>query len=132
MASSLTPDDVRILEKTLNIREQVVDNLMKGDLPTKAREVDSFVNLLESMDRSVLGRAKIKIEESSQQVDEATKQVLTDLLLSLHSGKVPEGLGLDEASISAPAFESTGDTVLEGELIRKTDFLSMDVLDNLD
>lgn len=131
MSSILTPDDIRVLEKTLSIRERITDNLLKSDLPTKPREVDAFVNLLESMDRSVLGKAKIKVEESASRVNEETKAILTDLLLNLHQGNVPEGFDLEKPQ-QAPSFQSTGTEVLPGELIRKTDELGMDILDNLD
>lgn len=129
MSSSLTEDDVRILEKTLKIRESLTDNLMKQELPTKPREVESFVNLLESMDRSVLGKAKIRIDESSSKINEETKAILTGLLLDLHHGKNPEGIGGE--SPQAPTWVSKGEEVLEGELIRKTDELGMDILDTL-
>ena len=130
MSTSLTPDDIRILEKTLAIRERIVDNLLKGALPVKPRELDAWVNVMESMDRSVLGKAKIRVEESASAINEETKAILTGLLLDLHAGKATEGFDL--APPETPAFKSNGLSVLEGELIPKIDNVGIEVLDELE
>lgn len=109
-----TENDLRLLEKTISIRERLVDNLLKNDLPTKARDIDSFTNLLESIDRSILGKAKIHVEDSAVKANEETKEVLKAILLDLH--KQPEfntNLDIKEA----PKFESKNIDINEGELI---------------
>lgn len=122
--SLFTENDARLLDKTLVIREQIIDNLNKSELPTKARDIDAFVNLLESVDRSILAKAKVKVDDSVNKTNEETKQVLKDLLMELHSGtfttvqsSVPE--------YNAPEYISGSMELNEGELIPKVD--SIDV-----
>lgn len=132
MSSAFTPDDVRVLEKTLSIRERMLDNLVSQEkLPTDPESIRSFVNLLDSTDKNVFGRAKIKVEESSNKVNEETNNILGDLVLKLHSGVIPEGLGLDDGAV-IPKWEGSSEVeVLEGELIRRTDDVGIEILDDM-
>ena len=125
--SAFNVDDLRLLEKTINIRERMIDNLLLGELPTKARDIDSFTNLLESVDRSIIQKAKINIEETSNKINEETKGVLTDLLLNLHSGAVPMAVAPTDnvSEVEIPKFVPTGKEVTEGVLIPKTDNISI-------
>lgn len=119
MAGSFSIDDIRLLEKTISIRERMIDNITKQEnLPTKPREVDSFTNLLESVDRSIFAKAKIKIDDSNSRVNEETKEIMKDLLLNLHKNQNPAAV---QATREAPVFQPTGRQVKEGELIPKAD-----------
>lgn len=119
MAGSFSIDDVRLLEKTISIRERLIDNIVQQEnLPIKPREVDSFTNLLESVDRSIFAKAKIKIDDANSRVNEETKEVLKDLLINLHKNQKPSGSG---TSTEAPVFQSTGKQISEGELVAKID-----------
>lgn len=121
MASSFSVEDIRLLEKTISIRERLIDNLLKAEsLPTKARDIDSFTNLLESVDRSIFSKAKISIDEAANKVNEETKEVLKDLLIDLHKNNSTYHLG-EHSSGNSPSFESSGIDVNEGELIHKLD-----------
>ena len=119
MAGSFSIDDIRLLEKTISIRERMIDNITKQEnLPTKPREVDSFTNLLESVDRSIFAKAKIKIDDSNSRVNEETKEIMKDLLLNLHKNQSPASV---EPKHEAPVFQPTGRQVKEGEIIPKQD-----------
>lgn len=118
MASSFSIEDVRLLEKTISVRERIIDKLLTQDLPTKPREIDSFTNLLESVDRSIFAKAKIKIDETQNKVNEETKEILKDLLINLHNNAVP---GDASQPSEVPVFQSQGLEIKEGELIGKTD-----------
>ena len=119
MAGSFSIDDIRLLEKTISIRERMIDNIIKQEnLPTKPREVDSFTNLLESVDRSIFAKAKIKIDDSNSRVNEETKEIMKDLLLNLHKNQSPASV---EPKHEAPVFQPTGRQVKEGEIIPKQD-----------
>lgn len=128
MASSFSVDDIRLLEKTISIRERMIDNLFAPDkdLPVKARDIDSYTNLLESVDRSVFSKAKINIEESNGRLQEETKGVLTDLLLSLHRGELPKPVLPETPSLeNVPVFQSTGIEINETVLIPKIDNVTL-------
>lgn len=119
MAGSFSIDDIRLLEKTISIRERMIDNIAKQEnLPTKPREVDSFTNLLESVDRSIFAKAKIKIDDSNSRVNEETKEIMKDLLLNLHKNQTPASA---QVKHEAPVFQPTGRQVKEGEIIPKQD-----------
>jgi len=123
MASTFEENEVRLLNKTLSIREQIIDNLLKTDLPTKARDIDAFTNLLESVDRSIHNKAKIKIEDANAKTNEETKDLLRDILLDLHKNNNTNTLAVSEREI--PEFQSTGASIYEGELIHKTDVIDV-------
>ena len=120
MAATFSVDDIRLLEKTIQIRERLVDNLIDGikDLPTKPRDIDSTTNLLESIDRSIFAKAKIKIDDSNSAVAAETKEVLKDLLLNMHKNSNNQAR---EQHNQVPEFVSQGTVVKEGELIPKID-----------
>ena len=120
MAATFSVDDIRLLEKTIQIRERLVDNLIDGikDLPTKPRDIDSTTNLLESIDRSIFAKAKIKIDDSNSAVAAETKEVLKDLLLNMHKNSNNQAR---EMNAQTPEFVSQGTVVKEGELIPKID-----------
>ena len=130
--SNFTEDDVRLLEKTKSIKERMIDNLFAvgKELPSKPRDIDSYTNLLESLERSVFDRVKISIDEANNKIQEGTKEVLTELLISLHKGEVPtpvENLGRLE---DIPVYSPQGIEVNSGVLIPKIDNVSLsDVTD---
>ena len=120
MASTFSVDDIRLLEKTISIRERLIDNyLTQESLPTKPRDMEAFTNVLESVDRSIFSKAKISIEENSTRVNEETKEVLRDLLLNLHKNSTTEAR--ESFNQEAPVFTPQGMNILEGELVPKID-----------
>ena len=116
-----TEEDNRLLTKTLNVRERLIDHLTKESLPTSSRDVDSLTNLLESVDRSILDKAKLKIEEQDSQVNKENKEILKNLLLDLHSNKETHIPSANEL----PEYVPQGITINEGELIRGEDSVSL-------
>lgn len=120
--SLFTENDTRLLEKTLQIRESLVDNLLQKELPTSSRDIDSFTNLLESIDRSVLGKAKIKVEDVNAKANEETKEVLKSLLLDLHRNNTVSSVAASTGEI--PAYKPVNMDLNPGELIIKQDPLS--------
>lgn len=126
--SLFTENDIRLLDKTLLIREQLIDNLMKGELPSKARDVDCFTNLLESVDRSVLAKAKIKVDSDANKTNEETKAILKGLLMELHSNP---GSSFDLPASQfheVPEYQPGEIDVNDGELIPKVDSIDVKAL----
>lgn len=117
MTATFTEEDLRLLEKTINIREKIIDNIVSKELPTKDKDLIAFTNLLESVDRSIFNKAKIKIEDINSKNNEETKEILKDLLLSLHKSTNKETTIKREL----PEFVSTNISINEGELILKND-----------
>ena len=130
--SNFTEDDIRLLEKTKSIKERMIDNLFAvgKELPSKPRDIDSYTNLLESLERSVFDRVKISIDEASNKIQEGTKEVLTELLISLHKGEVPTPVENLERLENIPVYSPQGIEVNSGVLIPKIDNVSLsDVTD---
>lgn len=130
--SNFTEDDIRLLEKTKSIKERMIDNLFAvgKELPSKPRDIDSYTNLLESLERSVFDRVKISIDEASNKIQEGTKEVLTELLISLHKGEVPTPVENLERLEDIPVYSPQGIEVGSGVLIPKIDNVSLsDVTD---
>lgn len=125
--STLTEEDIRLLEKTTSIKERMIDNLMGvgKELPSKPREIDSYTNLLESVERGIFSRAKISIDEASSKIQEGTKEVLTELLLSLHKGAGPAASENLQQLDSIPKYTPQGMEVSEGTLIPRLDSVSL-------
>ncbi len=123
--SLFTENDARLLDKTLVIREQLIDNLMKQELPTKARDIECFTNLLESVDRSILSKAKVKVDESTNKTNEETRLILKGLLLELHNNPEAAAEVIEGSFKEVPEYQPGLIEVHAGELIPKVD--SIDV-----
>ncbi len=128
--SLFTENDARLLDKTLVIREQLIDNLLKQELPTKARDIECFTNLLESVDRSILSKAKVKVDQDANKTNEETKAILKGLLMELHSG--PGGGMIIEGQATvvheAPEYQPGAIEVNPGELIPRSDNIDVKAL----
>ena len=130
--SNFTEEDIRLLEKTKSIKERMIDNLFAvgKELPTKPRDIDSYTNLLESAERSVFDRVKISIDEASNKINEGTKELLTDLLISLHKGEIPTPTENLDRIDTIPTYAPQGIEVNKGVLIPKIDNVTLsDVVD---
>lgn len=120
---AFTDNDIRLMDKTLSIRERLIDNILsKQELPTAPKDLEAFTNLLNSVDNSILGRAKIKIEDTNAKANEETKDMLRDLLLNLHKNSSSSATNLGPTELKeSQEFKSLNIDVHEGELIRKAD-----------
>lgn len=125
MSSALDMESIRLLEKTLGIREKVLDRLMLLELPTKPREIEALVGVAESIDRTVLSRAKIRVEESAGEVNKETKAMLSEFLLELHGNTTVNAPKAPGDSTAAPEYKSNGMEISAGEIILKTDDVNM-------
>lgn len=123
MSASFSVEDVRLLEKTISLRERLIDTIVAQSptLPTKPREVESFTSLLESVDKSIFAKAKIRLDDTNTRVNEETKEILKDLLLDLHKSNNTKASAPTELKGEAPVFQPTGQPIKEGELIPKVD-----------
>lgn len=117
--------DLSLLEKTMRLRERMMDNIAiksDKDLPVKASEVMAVTNLLESIDRSVYSKAKIDIDSDAQQNDQSNKVLLRQLLIDIHSNRGAPTLELEHQSQEPPQYRRSETIALSsGELITGTD-----------
>lgn len=129
MTTLFNDEDLRLLDKTLRVREKLLDSLMQKGLPEKERDVNAFVNLAESIDRSIFNKSKLKIEDKSNEINEQQKDLLKQMLVELHKGnthqvniEVHTSEALEE---KLPSYEPKGLKINEGELISGIDTISL-------
>lgn len=125
MSGTFTPEDLTVLEKTQAMRLRLAENIMgkpDTELPKKPAELMATTNLLESIDRSILGRTKLRIDDDSAKDAAQSKELLRSLMLELHQNRgapsAPVPLSLNA---EAPVYTPSGGTVTPGELILRTD-----------
>lgn len=105
--SSFDTTDLDILNKTQSIRQSMVTKLMKaGQVPDDINSQRMLLEVVNSMDKSTMQKAKIKSEDKSNQNKEARAKVVAQLLLEarkrrqelpvLNKAELPE-------SVPAPA-----------------------------
>lgn len=125
MSSTFTPEDLKTLEETQRMRERLAGVIMgkpDNELPRKPAELMAVTNLLESIDRSVLGRTKLRIDDDSVKNGEANKELLRELMVQMHANQVSAiPAPTPTEPVSVPAYTPSGSTVQPGELILKND-----------
>lgn len=125
MAHTFEERDLSLLEKTMRLRERMMDNIAvrkDEELPSKPSDLMAVTNLLESIDRSILGKAKIDIEGDSKKNEEATKELLRQLVIDIHTNGSNRPAIVGEGQKTIPSyipFKEMG--VSPGELILKSD-----------
>jgi len=116
MSKLFSSEDKRILEKTMQIRERIVDNLLTRKLPENEKDILAVTNLLESMDRSVLGKVKIKVKDVENKNMEETKEALKEMIMIMHK-KSSEVSLVEDKDVSLPtsvSYEVNKDEKLVG------------------
>ena len=124
MSEMFSEDEELILSKTMRLRERMIDNVAKvkdEELPRKPSDIMAVTTLMESMDRSVLSKAKLRLEEKAEKNQSTSRQVLLDLMAELHHSKAATPT---PSASDAPAPQYAPQEHLQvsaGELIAKTD-----------
>ena len=72
-------DKARI-ELTLNTREQIINGLMKGGLPTNKGDQEFLIQALNGLDSTVIAKAKLKVEDQSSKNQHQTTKLIADIL----------------------------------------------------
>ena len=128
MSTTFTPEDIVVLDKTQRMRERLADVIMAkpdAELPRKPAELMAVTNLLESIDRSVLGRTKMRIDDDSSKNEAANKELLRALIIDMHQNRshaLPQSTAqVLTQSLDAPVYTPSSTPVQPGELILRTD-----------
>jgi len=80
---ALDPDEQRLLNKTLNIRERIMDVLMQGGLPSSNEDRELLIKAIDGSDRTILGKARLKLDESANQNQAAMQEVVANVMMRL-------------------------------------------------
>ena len=77
-----TDQDQQDLQKTQDIRRKIVDQMFVNNrVPADAEDRDLLMKALESMDKQVLSRAKIKSDDQANKDQKNVANVIAGLLL---------------------------------------------------
>lgn len=127
--TSFTSQDLDRLEKTTKAKERLMDVIFGvtddelKSVTKSAAGLTAVTNLLESIDRGVVSKAKIVSGDEANKNQEQTNEVLKALMLDLHKNKnapLPVET-LANTSASPPRFQSRGTEIMPGELIPLSD-----------
>ena len=77
------PEEMRILNKTLRIREEVVDELVKDGVPTNSRDIRVLNEVLNAMDANVLGRVDRRLKKQEEENNGRVTEMVKELLINL-------------------------------------------------
>ncbi len=78
---ALDLEDQRLLNKTIKIRENVIDQLMEGGkLPSDKDDQRTLMASLDGIDKAVIGRARVRNEENSNNSKEKTNDLVANML----------------------------------------------------
>jgi hypothetical protein len=78
MSNLLDLDEV--LNKTQSIRYQIVDDIMKNGVPTSKEDLDVLAKTLDSLDRAVIAKKRISVEENVINHEKEASRLLGEML----------------------------------------------------
>lgn len=128
--TSFTSQDLERLEKTTKAKERLMDVIFGvtdeelKSVTKSASGLTAVTNLLESIDRGVVSKAKIISDDDANKNQEQTNEVLKALMIDLHKNKnapLPNVEASTNPSVQPPRFESRGTAIMPGELIPLSD-----------
>ncbi len=77
------PEEMRILNKTLSIREKIVDELTKDGVPVNSRDIRVLNEVLNAMDANVLGRVDRRLKKQEDDNNNNVTAMVKELLINL-------------------------------------------------
>lgn len=75
------PEEYRLINKTVNIRERIVDEMIKDGLPYKTNEIRVINELLNSIDGNVLGRVDRRLKHSENEGEKDMRDLVKTIIL---------------------------------------------------
>jgi hypothetical protein len=86
-AEIFLPEEERVLKKTLSIREQIVDELLKDGVPTKVGEIRVINELLNSMDSQVLSKVDRRLKKDENDNNENVVEIIANIVRNVEDMK---------------------------------------------
>lgn len=74
-------EEERVLNKTLYLREDIIDNFIKGGLPEKVGEIRVINEVLNSMDSQVLSRTDKRLKHTQNENEKDVSEIIKNILL---------------------------------------------------
>jgi len=79
--SFILPEEERLLNKTITIRERIVDKMTEGGIPSKTSEIRVLNEVLNSIDSQILGRIDRRQKQEDNNNNEKYLEMIRTIVL---------------------------------------------------
>ena len=80
-------NESRLLNKTMDIREKIVDQMASAGLPTKAHELLALNAVMNDMDKQVMDKVKLRVEQEEDDNKNKTVAMVAEILGRIDSNR---------------------------------------------
>lgn len=80
-------NESRLLNKTMDIREKIVDQMASAGLPTKAHELLALNAIMNDMDKQVMDKVKLRVKQEEDDNKNKTVAMVAEILGRIDSNK---------------------------------------------
>lgn len=80
-------NESRVLNKTMDIREKIVDQMASAGLPTKAHELLALNAIMNDMDKQVMDKVKLRVKQEEDDNKNKTVAMVAEILGRIDSNK---------------------------------------------
>ena len=120
--SFLTPEEQQQLEKNTNLRQRVIDSMVKGGVPDKVGEIRVLNELIANTDKSIYDRANARLKASADDTNSKALDIVTQILNQPY--EVPDRPRThDLGDIHVPTDIVHGETAIDREELDIIDFI---------
>lgn len=114
-------EDKRLLEKTLKIRENIIDELLVDGTPKEKADREFLLSVIDGTERTVINKTKVKVDEQNSQNQAQTQEMVASILLRLSAVNSNSRNG----SVSVPS-NIVVDDLKPGEISMSTEKTTFD------
>jgi len=86
-ANVFMPEEMRVLDKTLEIREKIVDKMIEDGIPYKTSEIRVLNEVLNAMDSNVMGRTDRRLKMKENDNNENILEMMREVLINVEKKK---------------------------------------------
>jgi len=122
-AEIFLPEETRLIKKSLDIREQMVDKLIEDGIPKDTRKIRVINEVLNSIDSLVLGKVDRRLKHGENQNQQDMVELVKEVLLAVEKQKTSVGpIEIPEIEPLSPDELVPGEDKIEYEELDISDF----------
>ena len=76
-----TNDESRLIEKSRKVHEDMIDALTKDGIPVDVKTVSALTKVLGSLDKNVIGVARIRVDNEAAKSTEEIRQMVAETIM---------------------------------------------------
>jgi hypothetical protein len=77
-----------VLQKTQSVRMRIVDNITKEGIPTAKEDLDILNKTLDSLDKAVIAKKRLSIDENNSNNEQEASRLLATMLAQYQNPKL--------------------------------------------